>query len=360
MTKLMKRSAVLLVVMLAVSAGAARADFTYEETTQITGGSIVSMVKMMSVFSKQARQFNEPILSTVTIKGNRMTRADKLHSEIIDLDANTITVVDHTKKQYTTMTFEQMRQQMEAAMAKAKAEQAKQGSQPAATSDAPSNVDMSFNVKVRNTGASKEVTGLTANESILSMTLDAKDKQSGQTGALAITNDMYMAPDVPGYDEVREFYKRYAVKMGTVVNGSLRPQVMAMMQQPGAGKGMADMAEEMSKLKGIPVLQIMRVGTTVNGTPLPAASELTLPTGPPPPSASDVAKAAVMSSLPFGGFGKKKKTEDAPVSDATAQAAAAVLMEMKTETTRFSQASVDTSLFAPPAGYQNVEPKMIE
>ena len=71
--------------------------------------------------------------------------------------------------------------------------------------------------------------------------------------------------------------------MGRVMSRALTPQMMAMMQQPGAGKGMADMVEEMSKLKGIPVLQIMRMGTTADGSPLPAASEAPLPTGPPPP-----------------------------------------------------------------------------
>ena len=129
MTGLMKRSVVLLAGTLALTSAVARADFSYEDTTQITGGSIVGMMKMVGVFSKQARQANEPIVSTVSIQGNRMPRADKLRTEIIDLDAGTITVIDHTKKQYTTMTFEQMRQQMDAAMAKAKAQQAKSAAQ---------------------------------------------------------------------------------------------------------------------------------------------------------------------------------------------------------------------------------------
>jgi hypothetical protein len=182
---------------------------------------------------------------------------------------------------------------------------------------------LKFNIKVRNTGASKDVAGLSAKESIMTMTVDATDQKSGQTGSLAITTDMYLAPDIPGYDEVRDFDRRYAIKMGTVINGAINPQMMAMMQQPAAGKGMADMVEEMSKLKGIPVLQIMRMGTTIDGTPLPAASEAPLPVGPPPPSAGDIAKqsasSAIMSSLPFGGFGKKKKQEAPPPATDAAQ-----------------------------------------
>jgi hypothetical protein len=292
------------------------------------------------------------------VKGNKMIRIGKDTSEIIDLDAETITEIDNQKKQYTTMTFEQMRQQMQAAMAKVKAQQAKQ-QQPPAGGDAQQ-VDVKFTVNVHNTDASRDVAGLSAKESILTMTMDATDQSTGQTGSLAITNDMYLTPEIPGYGEVRDFEKRYAAKLGTVMSGAINSQMLAMMQQPAAGKGMADMVEEMSKLKGVPVLQIMRMGTTADGTPLPAASEAPLPSGPPPPSAGDIAKSAVMSSLPFGGFGKKKKQEDPPPADNSGQPAAAVLVESTTQTTQFSQAPIDASQFNPPAGYKQIEFKPIE
>ena len=354
----MKPLTFLLTCSLATTTVYAHADFTYQETTQVTGGSVVGMMKVAGAFSKQARQANDPVVSTVMVKGNKMIRIGKDTSEIVDLDAETITEIDNQKKQYTTMTFAQMRQQMEAAMAKAKAQQAKQPQQP--TSSDAQQVDVKFTVKVRNTDATRDVVGLSAKESILTMTMDATDQTSGQTGSFAITNDMYLAPEIPGYGEVRDFYKRYAEKMGSVISGAINSQMMAMMQQPAAGKGMADMVEEMSKLKGVPVLQIMRVGTTVNGTPLPAASEAPLPSGPPPPSAGDIAKSAVMSSLPFGGFGKKKKQDDPPPATDAGQTNAAVLVESTTQTTQFSQTSIDPSQFNPPAGYKQVDFKPVD
>jgi hypothetical protein len=42
-------------------------------------------------FSKQARQAGDPIVSTVAIKGNRMAHINPVSTEIIDLDAETIT-----------------------------------------------------------------------------------------------------------------------------------------------------------------------------------------------------------------------------------------------------------------------------
>jgi hypothetical protein len=335
------------------------ADFSYTETTQITGGAVLSMMKAVSVFSKQARQIGEPMVSTVSIRGNRMVRTNSVRTEIVDLDAETITTIDHVKKQYTTMTFEQMRQQIDEAMKRTKEQQG--------TNTQPSDTDLSFQVKVRNTGATKDVAGLNTSESILSMAMDATDRKSGQTGSLAITNDMWLAPEVPGYDEVREFQRRFALKLGTVFNESFNPAMFA--SQPGAGKAMADMVKEMSKLKGIPVLQVMRMGTTANGDPLPAASEAPLPqtNSPATPSVGQVAKdsatSAITSSLGlggFGGFGRKKKAaaDPAPAAEASATQGPAVLVESNTQISDFSQASVDAAKFAIPAGYKPVEPKI--
>jgi hypothetical protein len=249
----------------------ANADFTYRESVQITGGSVVTMMKFAGAFSRQARKAGEPILTTVMVKRNRMVRIDQDHTEIIDLDAGTVTMIDHAMKQYFTVTFEQMRKQMEVAAAKAKAQQAKEQHQASqqTSGNEPSKFGVKFKVKVRSTGASKDVAGFSSRESILTMNMDATDQKSGQTGSLAITNDMYLAPEIPGYEEVREFEKRYAIKMGTSGTGAINYQMIAMMQQPAAGQGMAEMIEEMSKLKGIPVLQIMRIGTTINGMPQP-------------------------------------------------------------------------------------------
>jgi hypothetical protein len=337
------------------------ADFTYTETTQITGGSMLGLMKMAGAFSKQARQAGDPIVSTVAIKGNRMAHINPTSTEIIDLDAETITTIDTVKRQYTVMTFEQMKQQIAAAAAKMKEQQQK--NEPA-SSQQPSMTDVKFQIHVRNTEQTRDVSGLSTKESILTMNMDATDKTSGQTGSLAITNDMWLAPEVPGYDEVKEFYRKFAVRMGTVFNSAINPAMLA--QYQGAGKGMAEMAEEMSKLKGTPILQVMRVGMTTDGTPLPAASEAPLPAQPAMPSAGDVAKQSASSainsklnSFGFGGFGKKKADPppaDPAPSTAAAQPTSSVLMETNTQMGGFSRTVNDAS-FAVPTGFKLVQTK---
>ena len=91
------------------------ADFEYRETTKITGGSVLQMMKFAGALSKESRQMSDPITSTVLVKGNQMN----------------------------------------------------------------------FKVNVRNTGAAKQVTGLDATESILSMALQSTNNQSGEKGSLA-------------------------------------------------------------------------------------------------------------------------------------------------------------------------------
>ena len=358
----------------------ALADFQYSETTKVTGGSLVSLAKFAGTFSKQAHSITDPVTSSIYLKGNRMAHVYPDHTEIVDLDQETITHIDPAKKQYWVMTFQEMKQAMEAAAAKAKEAQQQQQQQPGNSGPPP---DVKFNVNVTNTGASKQVAGLSASESILKMTAVITDQQTSKSGTFGLNNDMWMVPEIPGYSEVRDFQRRFAEKLGTVYGGSLPSSMM----QPGMGKGMADMAKEMSKLKGVPVQQIMRMGSTADGSPLPAASEAPLPQSNTPSAGSAAGQAAnqaatnaansatntatsnaesklgskmggfggVASSLGgFGGFHKKKpdqQQQQQQQAQAQAPQNMMVLMETSTETTNFSSSAVDPSKFAVPAGY---------
>ncbi len=343
------------------------ADFHYQETTQITGGALVGMMKFAGAFSKDAKRATEPITSTVLIKGNRMANINPDDTQIVDLDKETITTLDHKKKQYTVMTFEQMRQAMEEARKKAEQQSASQPAQQQGNDaqNEAQNVKMDFKVAVRNTEASKNVSGLDAKEAILTMVLEGTDQQTGQKGALAFTNDMWNAAEIPGYDEVRDFNRRFATKMGMVFSGALKPAMAAM--QPGSAEGMAAMVKEMSKLKGVPVMQVMRMGMTANGQPLPAASEAELPPSNEikMPSAGEVAKRSATSEITsrlggFGGLGhfghrnKQDQPQEKPAGDQpqAGNVTQSVLLESTTELTGFSSEAIPDSQFDIPAGYK--------
>jgi hypothetical protein len=356
------------------------ADFQYSETTKVTGGSLVDMAKFASRFGKGGKPITDPTTSSVYVKGNKMARVNPDNAEIIDLDAETITRIDTAKKEYSVTTFQELKQAMEAAMQKAQQQQAQMPQQQPAN-NIPA--DLKFKVAVNNTGATKDVVGMSASESILKMTATATDQQTQQTGTFGITNDMWMVQEIPGYQEVRDFNKRMAEKMGSMFSGSVPPSMM----RPGMGAGMSDMANEMSKIKGTPVSQVIRMGSTTDGTAVPAASEAPLPQSNTPSTGNAAGQAAgqaatnaansaantatsnaesnvgshmgsfggVASSLGgFGGFHKKKPDQQQQQQAQTTQPNWVVMMETTIETTSLSSAAVDPSKFAVPAGYTKV------
>ena len=344
------------------------ADYTYQETTQLTGGSLLHMMKMMGHFSSEARKAGDPVLYTVYLKGNRMAKVNPDDIEIIDLDKETITHIDVLKKTYTVMTFDQIKQQIENArqeMEKQQAQHPNAAPQPNANPD----VKLSFDVKVRKTGAEKQISGLDSKEAILSMTMNATDQNTQQQGAMAITNDMWMVPEIPGYDQVRDFEKRLAEKMAIMAAGAGMDFSRMLAQNPGATEALSSMGKEMQKLEGVPVMQVMRMGSTTNGQPLPAASEAPLPPDQSPamPSAGEVAKqsaaSAITSHFGLGGFGRKKKEDPPPAQNAnqggnTPPPTSAILMESQTTVSNFSSGPVDESHFEVPTGFKLVEERM--
>ena len=175
----MRHYAVFAAMVTVVSPLALRADFRYEQTTKITGGMAASAARFAGSRALQ------PTVTTVLLRGNRMAHLSERTGQIIDLDKDTITTIDFNKKTYSVMTFEQMKKMMQDAMARMQGH----GQQP-------QHADISFKADVKETGQTKPVNGIGAKEFILTLTMQASDQQSGQTGNINFTNDMWMAPEL--------------------------------------------------------------------------------------------------------------------------------------------------------------------
>jgi hypothetical protein len=339
------------------------ADFTYEETSRITGGALVGMMKFAGAFSKDARRITEPTRSTIAIMGNRMVRRSDLSASITDLDAETITTINFEKKTYYTMTFAQMKQAME--NASAQMEQAKNNPQPASGpgSGGPP-PDVKFDVKVKDTGQTKTINGLPAHEMILTMTMQGTDQQSGTKGGMDITTDSWLTPRIPGYEQVREFYRRMALKMNWV------PGPGGMLNRPDIARGMSELYKEGSKMDGVPVLQLVKMGGNVEGAPQNSDSSQ-----PPPPQSTSSSSSSQPPPTSVGGaigsalggrfgLGRKKQQQqqdsssNPPPSGSGPNSASGSLMEMTIELTSYSSAPADPGLFTIPAGFKQIDPEM--
>ena len=354
----MRRQAILFATFTFVFSANLRGDFSYDQTSKITGGMMAGMMKMAGTFSKAAR---EPMASSVYVKGDRMAHVHQHRTQIIDLKAQTITEVDMDKKTYSVMTFDQMRQaldQMSRKMSEKKAENP--------------NADINFKVSVKETGVKKVVNGFDTKEAIMTLQMEGTDKESGQKGDLSVVSDMFLAPKVAGYDEVRNFHMKMAEKLHwTPSSGGF-----GAMMQPGAGQGLAELAKEASKMDGIPVHQLTRMGSmeaitaAANAPPQPEGQQQQGPTAGQAASsaATDSAAASIAERLGkfggLGGFGKKKKTDadqqqaPPPGNPQQPPASAGLLMEMTTDLSNFSSSAVDPSKLEVPAGFKQVESSM--
>src|SRR5207248_5724478 len=133
------------------------ADFSYEQTTKITGSAMVSMMKFASALSKDARKAMEPMKSTTAIQANRMVHRTADSASIIDLDKETITQVNYAKKTYSVATFAQIKQAMDQMSQKMREQKGNTNDQnPSGNSQS---IDMHFDVKVNDMGQSKVING---------------------------------------------------------------------------------------------------------------------------------------------------------------------------------------------------------
>jgi hypothetical protein len=346
-----------LAVLLLASCATLRADFTYGQTVQMTGGALFDMLKALGPFSRQAR---EPMATTIVVKGNRMANIGKDHVQVIDLDKETITEIDLAKKQYSVMTFAQMKQAMDDAVNRLQNQKA-QKSAASAPNNAP-NIETSFNVSAKSTGKTKTLSGLDAKETIITMTLQGTDTDTGQSGSMAIADDAWMA-SVPGYDEVQAFHKKMGEKMGYAFGSGMAQ--MGMMR-PETLKGFAAVSKQMANADGVPVETVMKMGGPGTGTDACAAAESQQSQQSDSQSAGAAATSAALGRLGLGGFGRKKnKDSQTSGSQTQSQSGAAssdclLLMEMTTQLTGFSAGPADTSKFDVPAGFKQVENDLVK
>ena len=360
-------------------AGIAQADFKYSEKSQVTGGSMVALANTLGKFSKNAQQVNEPQISTVAVKGNRLRREDSKGTvEIIDLDGRRVIHIDDANKSYSVMTFEQMKQAMLRAQEKMKEQQAKMSGQK----QPPANVKMIPHLEEQETGAKRDILGIPASERKVKLTMEmvntdpqAQQQQQPQSGRWVMNADSWIAP-LPGYEEINQFYMRMAKEMDWLPGQVLGANVMM-------SQAMQEFKKNQLKLKGLPLLQ-----TTSFTMAAPPGSQQAqaqqqaqaaqqqqqaqqqksaaeqAATTMPPTSGKDALTRGIVGGL-MGGFGRKKKQQQEQQQQQQAQAQAqsgqtgnpngGSLMDVTTEVTSFSRAPLDASLFDIPAGYKEVQ-----
>ena len=158
-----------LVFALAFTSGL-RADFGYENRTEITGGEL-----LRAALDDGTRARQPPAMHY--IKGSRLATVTKDHATVLNLDNDTVLEIDFSKKTYFWTTFAKIKPEIAAA---------------------------SFDVSEK-LGGSKDIGILTAREHLIAM--------NGPPNLARIFVD-YWTITPPGGSEMQDFHRRLAAKLG--------------------------------------------------------------------------------------------------------------------------------------------------
>ncbi len=260
-------------------------------------------------------------------------------SELVDLGANTITNIDHRRKEYTVTSIDKFVADRNQAMASQKQQQQPEGKQEAQESDIRI-VRSEF--KVDDTGESKTINGFDCKKYIARWIVDWENTKTGDKGTDRLETVLWTTPgDALGAAQAEEaaFGAKYLKAMGLDVTqlqndvlGTQWISLLAGLDPAGGGAKMdaksSQVAQEMGKIKGYPIV----VDGKYYPQPKVKAQEEPQPTG------------GGLLGKAVGGLLKKKpnpEEENAPV------------VACYTEVKSVSVEPVDASAFQIPAGYKN-------
>ena len=198
--------------------------------------------------------------ATYTGRFKTLAGGGKPHTtvSITRIDKEVIWNLEPEKKQYTELTFAQMREMMQKGLAEGRAERP---GEDARAKDA----EMTFTVDVKRTGAKETVNGFPTEQVIITCVGKPKHPEKGAEDAeLRIVMDQWLTKSAPGAQEQAEFYRRFAEKLG------LDPQLSSIgaTAQQMYGNGMKELAAKMKGLGGVAI----RSTFTIEGPPGPSAA----------------------------------------------------------------------------------------
>jgi hypothetical protein len=297
--------AVLFTFVLLSTTLAARADFSYTTTSKTTGGMAASL----------GGGANNPP-SKHYFKGQKMRTDSGETSIIIDFDAQTMTMINNRQKTVTVRSLGEI-----GAVA---------GQNGA-----------SVQIDVKETGQQKTINGYNAKELI--MTMDVDIPQAQQMGKMRMEMDLWLSTDVPGMGELKSFYQK-----------NMERFPWAAMSGGGGNQGMqagiAQMQRKMAEMGGAQVESVMKM-KPAGGAAAPVMPQMT--------PAQQAQMQAAMARLQQQGGPQAAAAAQAMarMNGGAAPGGSSSMMEITTDASDFSTASIPDSVFGIPAGYQKVDAK---
>jgi len=304
------------------------ADVTVKEKTKTTfHGTFGMMMNKMS-------QAGNEVQTTTFVQGNYSRSENPNSISIIDLEKERFININPKKKQYTILTFADMKKQMDetAKMFQKEGTKVNEGTKP----EPPT---WEADVKVDRTGQKAVINGINAEELVLTITLKQKGFALEDSGGTIITADQWLADKVPGYDELQAFNKRMAEKITFALGGDMSTGMAGIFRgYPQVQVGFEKLGKEMEKMGKVSVRANVTVETVKGKKQLPNEQ----------PEDSESTGAPNVNKM-LGGFAKKMVKKDSAAGGRSS------FMDTFREIQRVSSQSLDATLFEIPAGYKEVK-----
>lgn len=250
------------------------ADVTMKQRIEVEAGGVMSMLAsegtMTTSISGDKSWSESRMESKSSFMGSFAQNLDS--SSIMRLDKNLTWQLMPDKQQYSEMTFEQLRAQLE--KSREQIEEMQQGDGAGALPVSEKDCEWSDpEVEVRATGERKRFANVKAKQHIITIRETCTVPDSGQTCVMTWTMENWMAKRIPGQDETTAFNKAVGEKLGI-------EDMASGMQMASRGlmsmfkEGWEDALDEASDLEGYPVKTVMQMEmggencTAMSGQPI--------------------------------------------------------------------------------------------
>ncbi len=365
------------------------ADVTWHQNITVSASGMMSMMgsngTMTTTVSGERARTENHMESTSSLM--RKFAKNMNTATIVRLDEELMLNLAPEKKEYSQITFEEMRAQMEKSMQQLE-EMSEQDSLPVSEEECQWTPP---EMEVKNTGEKQKFAGIKAEQTLITVTQTCNVPNSGKSCEMIWNLEYWNADKIPGGDEAMAFQRGMARAMGgdeaLGVAQTYARGLMAMFKQ-----GWDDVLKEGGKMEGFPVKTVMSLEmggencTTDSGQPI-AMDDVW-------GQAADAGKDAAMSSasgqagsaignatansmgnsvggsiagsavgaasreIVSGMFNKlgKKKAKPEPVEATTAVSASdsVTIFEITTELTGMDNRNAPDNLFVVPTGWKKV------
>lgn len=352
----MRTTLIALSVCVGLAAAVTAGDLTIKSTIENKG--MVGMLDMAgtSQTTISGDMMREEMTMKMTGKTMKALGAGKPQEsvKITRLDKELFWEINPKEKEYTELTFADLRKQMQ------------QLSQEGAKAKQSDSIQANTDIQVERTGKKQTIAGYPAEQVLMIVTIKGTDPETGKSSEFKVNMDMWLSKDVPGLAEYQSFHKRLAEKLGLFGGNEAVTQAFARL-----GADQKQLAEKMKDIDGFPLMTTMdalpmsdsmvqamkqaeeqqaEAEQKSEGQPETEAAET--PSIDPSTASKEDAQAAATKALK-GLFGKKKKDKkaDQPKEEADAANRPRSLFHIVTTVTEISANSASVS-FDLPEGYK--------